>query len=502
MARASQQNFLSSGSAAGAQISPAQSRYKLGQALAQKGRWEEAIAYYRKALELDPSLTQAQQALDQALAQSKTASQSGPNATSHKSNGNLIPEQTAEGQQYRKRSQQYAQQGKWQEAAHELQQLVQVEPSFEGYRDLGRVQNRLQQPAEATQSWYQAVSLAPDRATAEEHGKLGDSLAQQQQWEAAATCYRRALEGNPNWFQVRFNLAKVLAGQEQWEDAIAAYREAIQLNSESAEAYQGLAIALEYQEKWEEAMEAYRQAMALQPETAWVGERLATLLEQQQDWEMLEAVCRQGIEHHPNAARFHHLLGDALSKFERWEEAVEAYRQAIALDSEFSWSHNNLGDALLQLERWEEAAEAYRSAIALKDDFVWSYYHLGKAALNLEHWQEAIEALQQALTLQDDLPGVEELLADALRLRAKADLEKSVEHYRRAIAENPDYEKLYHKALDAKPDDADLYVQLGNVLSRHGKQDGAIAFYQIALQLDPENSEANHQLGQVYEKKI
>jgi len=486
MARASQQNFLSSGSAAGAQISPAQSRYKLGQALAQKGRWEEAIARYRKALELDPSLTQAQQALDQALVQTENKSQTA--ASSQKSNGNLIPEQTAQGQKYRKRSQQYARQKQWQQAARELQQVIQVEPSFEAYRDLARVHNYLQQPTEATYYWYQAVCLAPERVAIEEHIKLGNTLAQQEKWEEAASCYRQILERDASLFQVTQNLAVVLARQEKWEEAAKAYREAIQLNSESAEAYQGLAIALEYQEKWEEAMEAYQQAIALQPETAWVGERLATLLEQQQDWETLEAVCRQGIEHHPNTARFHHLLGDALSKFERWEEAVEAYRQAIALDSEFSWSHNNLGDALLQLERWEEAAQAYRSAIALKDDFVWSYYHLGKAALNLEHWQEAIEALQQALTLQEDLPGVEELLADALRLRAKADLEKSVEHYRRAINQNPDYEKLYHKALDAKPDDIDLYKKLAELLEKKENQQGALLFHQIASQLETNNS--------------
>jgi len=67
MARASQQNFLSSGSAAGAQISPAQSRYKLGQALAQKGRWEEAIAYYQQALEKDPQRWQVYHLLGDAL---------------------------------------------------------------------------------------------------------------------------------------------------------------------------------------------------------------------------------------------------------------------------------------------------------------------------------------------------------------------------------------------------------------------------------------------------
>jgi tetratricopeptide (TPR) repeat protein len=46
-----------------------------------------------------------------------------------------------------------------------------------------------------------------------------------------------------------------------------------------------------------------------------------------------------------------------------------------------------------------------------------------------------------------------------------------------------------------------LYLQLGNVLSRQGRWDGAIAFYQMALQFDPENAEASSQLDRVYKNK-
>jgi tetratricopeptide (TPR) repeat protein len=157
-----------------------------------------------------------------------------------------------------------------------------------------------------------------------------------------------------------------------------------------------------------------------------------------------------------------------------------------------------LGNALRQLERWQEAVDAYRQATRLNPEFPWSWFYLGEGLVRLECWHEAVEALQQAVRLQEDLPGVDEWLADALRMRAKIDLQESVGYYRRAISANPDKEKLYHKALDAKPDDADLYLQLGNVLSRQGRWDGAIAFYQMALQFDPENVEASSQLDNAF----
>jgi len=509
MARENQQNLFSGNSVDSSQVSPAQTRYKLGRALAEKGRWEEAIAHYRQALELDPNLTQAQQALDQALAQNEENSQTrvavssessnasssitsaqthyqmgqalakkgrsndaiaryrkaleldpsltqaqqaldellaqgeaisqttapledsnrnngnlrskqttkGQSLQSENSNGNLVPEQTAEGQTYRKRSQQYAQQGQWQQAARELQQLIQVEPSFEAYRDLGRVQSYLQQPAEAANSWYQAVSIAPERLDAEEVGKLGNTLVQQKQYEAAATCYRQALERYPNWFQVGFNLATALARQEQWEEAIAAYRNAIEINSQSAKAHQGLAMALERQELWEDAIASYRQAMSLQPEEQWVGERLVTLLEHQQDWEQLEIVCRQGIEHHPDVSRFHHVLGNALLKLGRWEEAAQAYRSAIALEPNFSWSHNSLGDALSSLQYWQEARQSY----------------------------------QNAKNLNPNLAGINEKIANILKKQQNGDLRLenvSVDDSEQRSQENPKNLQKYYKALE------------------------------------------------------
>ncbi|MDR9402983.1 MAG: tetratricopeptide repeat protein [Halothece sp. Uz-M2-17] len=494
MSRESEQNLPLNPSPTG-QVSPALSRYKLGKALADKGRWQEAITYYRQALELDPNLSEARQALEKVLA--KTQASSAQNIQSP-----AIPEKTPEGRKYRQQSQYYARQKQWQAAAQELEKLIQVEPSFEAYRDLGRVHTYLKQPAKAAQSWYQAFTLDPEKATTEEYIKLGNTLFQQEQWEQAIHCYQQVLKRDPNSFTANRSLGATFARQGKWEEAITAYHSAIALNPESAVIHKELGIALEHQERWEEAIASYRQAITLEPNDLASAQQLLNLLEKRQDWQELEAVCRQGIEQHPKIARFHHLLGDALLKLERWEEAAEAYHSAISRDANFSWSYNNLGDALLKLERWEDAAEAYRNAIALKDDFVWSYYNLGRAALAMERWEEALKVLQQAVQLNQELPAVEELLGDTLRMRAKADLKKAVDYYRSAITKNPDYEKLYHKALDAKPDDADLYLQLANVLSRQGREDGAIAFYQIALQFDPENAEASYQLGQSYQKKM
>jgi len=202
-------------------------------------------------------------------------------------------------------------------------------------------------------------------------------------------------------------------------------------------------------------------------------------------------------------------LADIFFKQERWEEAISAYQNAIALDSSYSWSYNSLADALVKLERWEEAIPAYQNAIKNNPQFPWSYYNLGEVLTQLENWEEAVVAYRGAIKVQSDpstelrtsLPNIQEKLADALRNRAKLDLAEALEHYRYVIEEQPDHVFAYHKAIEIKPDDPQLYIRLANTLVNHNHLDGAIVFYQMALQLEPEHPEVLQKLEGIAEKK-
>ncbi len=52
-----------------------------------------------------------------------------------------------------------------------------------------------------------------------------------------------------------------------------------------------------------------------------------------------------------------------------------------------------------------------------------------------------------------------------------------------------------------KPDDAELYLGLGNALARQGERDEAIAFYRIGLQVNPDEYRINWQLKNVLAQK-
>jgi len=290
-----------------------------------------------------------------------------------------------------------------------------------------------------------------------------------ERWDDLVPVLSRALELDPNQADgaVYKHLADGLVREGRGDEAIAHYEKAAELDSSNAEIWQKLGDLRRDKGAWEDAIAAYEKANQLDPQLFWS----------------------------------HNGLADVLLKLERWEEAVEAYRKAIAIQSDYSWSYNSLGDVLAKLERWEEAVEAYREAARLNPEFPWSNYNLGEVAAKLENWEVAVDGYRGAIAAQSDLPAIQEKLADALRERAKRDLEEALGYYRQVMEQEPDNEATYHKAIEIKPDDAGLYVKLADTLARHTQMDGAIVFYQMAQQLEPDDGEIAARLEQVIQKK-
>jgi tetratricopeptide (TPR) repeat protein len=61
-------------------------------------------------------------------------------------------------------------------------------------------------------------------------------------------------------------------------------------------------------------------------------------------------------------------------------------------------------------------------------------------------------------------------------------------------------EQLFRKALEAKPDFAEVYLQLGLLYNARGARSSALAAFQKAVSADPESSRAHYQLSLAYRR--
>jgi O-antigen biosynthesis protein len=361
-----------------------------------------------------------------------------------------------------------AKQQQWQQAIEHYQKAIALNPRLAGaYRNLARALTKIGQKQKATEYWLQAISIEDKGVKASEYLELGDNLSSWGKHSSAITCYRRAIETQPDLIAAYLGLGVLCTTTGATKDAIALYQQALKYNPDNCELYF----------------------------------RLGTLYGEQQQWSKA-AVCYQKTTQLENDnSEAYYNLGEALSRVENWSEAIEAYQQAIKLNPDFSWSYNNLGYALIQLCRWSEAIEAYQQAIKLNPGFPWSYYNLAEASSKLEQWDQAIAIFQKTADLQGDLPKIQQKLGDAFYQRSQQDRIKALECFRLAILQDPDDPDGYHQALAIDKNNVELYLNLGQALVKGEQLDQAIVAYQMALQIQPKNLDAVARLSDALLKK-
>ena len=213
------------------------------------------------------------------------------------------------------------------------------------------------------------------------------------------------------------------------------------------------------------------------------------------------AVCRHSIALNPNYKQSYDTLielgllwGNVLTQQGKLDEAIESYKQVLAVDRnnlslnnlKLGEAHYQLGYALSQKKKVDEGMESYRQAIALRPD--WADPHLMLAGVLLyqdDRFDEAIEMYERAIALRPDWAEAYLMVGNAMLYQDK--LEKAIERYEQAIALRPDW--------------AEAHLTLGNALFRENKLEQAIERYEQAIALDPQRDYAHYCLGNVLLKQ-
>jgi tetratricopeptide (TPR) repeat protein len=229
------------------QINPnnSESLDDLGVALADKGRFEEAIENYRKAIQINPNNPEAPNNLGIALAA----------------------------------------QGRFDEAIKNYYKAIQLNPnSFKALSNLGIALAAKGRFDEAIENYRQAIQLNPN--SFEAPNNLGLALAAKGRFDEAIENYRQAIQLNPNSFEALDNLGIALAAKGRFDEAIENFRQAIQVNSNRPETFFHLGMALGQSGRIREAVAQYREALRLNPNLAGALNNLAWVLAASPDAEL------------------------------------------------------------------------------------------------------------------------------------------------------------------------------------------------------------------------
>jgi len=240
-----------------------------------------------------------------------------------------------------------------------------------------------------------------------ENGYLMETL---KEYSKAIEDFDKALELNPNYAEAYYGKAIAESNLGKNKDAIYDYSQAIELNSKYAEAYYGRGNSENILLKPEEAIKDFDKAIELNSkyDEAYCnrGELKVTLGKSkdalkdfdkalsinaknikanllknitQQKLKMYEKkieICNKTVELNPNDFKAYYLRGCTKRALENNEEAIEDFSKAIALNPEYAEAYYLRGMTECDIGRTNEGKADFDKALKLNIDFKNAYLNM------------------------------------------------------------------------------------------------------------------------------
>jgi protein O-GlcNAc transferase len=163
---------------------------------------------------------------------------------------------------------------------------------------------------------------------------------------------------------------------------------------------------------------------------------------------------------------------------DRLDEAEKKYKQFLFWNPNHSPAWFNLSIIDYSLNRFSAALEAIQKYLAIDESDARAYFHLGSILEKFNNLPDAIEAHKKAIDLDINYIDAYNNLGNIFYRACEFKIAESV----------------YRKAIEINSDRFGSYLNLGNALLAQNCIQEAIENYQLALKLDPENSDVKENI--------
>ncbi|MHB8953707.1 MAG: tetratricopeptide repeat protein [Pirellulaceae bacterium] len=321
-------------------------------------------------------------------------------------------------------------QNKYDEAAAYFRKAIELKPNAGTHRLLGRVLANQGKSDEALASFLRSLELDPsDDQTDRELRQLLTVLGR---LDEINSLYSRL---NPEMALSRAQLAQHLEKQGMIDEAIHWYRRSIELEPDRWGRHVALGNLLRKQEQLDEAAASLGRAIELEPTNPWPHFCLGNVLHDQGRLDEAEKCQRKAIELDPTQWHQHFVVGKLLYERKRLDEAEMSFREAIALKPDRYGPHYCLGTVLCELGRLDEAEACQRRAIEIAPNLAGLQQALGLVLDKQGREDEAAACYLKALQLDPNSADTHYSLGRILKRQGKS--EQSLEHYRKALELKP-----------------------------------------------------------------
>ena len=162
----------------------------------------------------------------------------------------------------------------------------------------------------------------------------------------------------------------------QFDQALEALKSALIINPRLAEAYAGMAFIYKNQGNLIQAVEAYEAALSIKPE-----------------------------------AKYYYNLGNALRDQDRLEDAITSLKKAIVRKPDYDLAYNNMGTIFKDQKKLDEAIECYEKCLKINPDNAAAYNNMGVCLQAQGDMDKAIKYYTKAVEINPGYTGASHLIS-------------------------------------------------------------------------------------------
>jgi protein O-GlcNAc transferase len=307
----------------------------------------------------------------------------------------------------------------------------------------------------------------------------GDELLKAGRYAAAERCYRQVTESDAQYPAALINLGFVLREQGRIHEAREALERAVLVAAEDADSHYLLGSILETTGPRDAEVSHLQKAIALRPDFELARRQLIAALSKSGRLDEAAKVCEEGIAILPGSAELHFDRSSLYLQAGEKDLAIESCKRALAVNPVLIEAQQILSRLLLDTEQLEQAEASYRREIELTPQHFGPHHQLGVVLNRMGKHAGAIEQFKRAISLNPRSGASHFSLGDAYTAFDDA----SEECLTLARAN-------FEKAIELEPDVSGFHYSLGFSYWRGAQIDRAMASFDRAIALDPNNAKA------------
>lgn len=200
------------------------------------------------------------------------------------------------------------------------------------------------------------------------------------------------------------------------------------------------------------------------------------------NYETAETTFRQILDKDPKNDAAAYMLARIYKNKKNYAEAISFLQKALKIDKSNVWYKVELAEVYQLTMDYKNSVKLWEEICKLKPENEYYLVNLSEIYINMQEFEKVIDVYDRFEVLNGYN---DEITA------AKVEIWLFLNNVKGALGE-------YEKLIKEFPKEARYYVFAGNICSSNNLPDKALAYYQKALEIDPNNAMANLAMGDYY----